>query len=89
MQAPIPGIRAGLRGFGHQFQPRDRAAPEVCSDGSRPRYAPILEPVNRFLSPTSTANPKAVRVETPRRQPRHWTTAVNSLSKAMVFLAVS
>ena len=50
---------------------RDRALgpgrPEECSEGTRPRYAPMVEPVKRFQSPISTASPKAVSIEIPRR----------------------
>lgn len=44
---------------------------------------PMLAPVRRSQSPTSTANPKAVNVETPRRQPKRYTTGVSSLSAAI------
>ena len=45
--------------------------------GTRPRNAPIVDPVNRCQSPTSTASPNPVNVEIPRRQQTRSTTAVN------------
>ena len=38
--------------------------------GTRPKKAPMLEPVNRCQSPISTANPNPVNVAMPRRQPK-------------------
>jgi hypothetical protein len=52
----------------------DREAPEECSDGTRPRYAPMVLPVKRFQSPISTARPTAVSTEMPRRHVRARTT---------------
>ncbi len=51
------------------IDPCERDAPEEDSVGTRPRNAPIVDPVNRCQSPISTARPNAVRVEIPRRQP--------------------
>jgi hypothetical protein len=42
--------------------------------GTRPRYAPIVEPVKRLQSPISTARPKAVSTEIPRKHISAWTT---------------
>ena len=47
---------------------------EECSEGIRPIYAPIVDPVKRVQSPISTAKPKAVSTEIPRRHIRAETT---------------
>lgn len=49
----------------------------------RPTKDPMVLPVNRCQSPTSTASANPVRVLTPRRQPRRRTTGVNSESAAI------
>ena len=48
-----------------------------------------MAPVKRCQSPISTANPNAVNVDTPRRQPSRRTTAVYSLSAAISVIALS
>jgi hypothetical protein len=49
--------------------PNERICPEEYSVGTSPRNAPIVRPVNRCQSPTSTVNANAVSVEIPRRHP--------------------
>ena len=51
------------------IEPWERDCPEEDSVGTNPRYAPMLAPVSRSQSPTSTANPNAVSVQTPRKHP--------------------
>jgi hypothetical protein len=46
-------------------------------------------PVNRCQSTISTANPNAVKVETPRGHPSRCTTGVNSESAAIAMIALS
>src|SRR5660397_179172 len=57
------------------IEPWLRLPPLECSAGTRPRNAPMLEPVNLDQSPTSTVNPNAVNVDTPRRHPSRVTIA--------------
>jgi hypothetical protein len=57
--------------------------------GTNPRGAPIVEPVSRSQAPTSTANPNAVNVETPRRHPDRRTTGVYSLLAAIATIVLS
>ena len=71
------------------IDPWERDCPEEDSVGTKPRYAPILEPVRRSQSLTSTANPNAVSVAIPRRHPKGWTTGVYSLSAAIASIALS
>jgi hypothetical protein len=47
------------------IEPWLRLAPLECPVGTSPRNAPMLEPVNRDQSPTSTVRPNAVSVDTP------------------------
>lgn len=47
--------------------PKDLEAPEEFSEGTRPSYAPMVLPVKRVQSPISTAKPKAVSTEIPRK----------------------
>ena len=49
----------------------------------------MLRPVNRCQSPTSTASPNAVSVDTPRRQHSRVTTGVHSRSAAIAAIALS
>jgi len=69
--------------------PCDLDPPEEYSVGTKPKYAPMLRPVNRRQSPISTANPNAVSVDTPRRHPNRVTTAVNGLSAAIAAITLS
>jgi hypothetical protein len=67
----------------------DREAPEECSDGTRPRYAPMVLPVKRFQSLISTARPRAVSTEIPRKHIRAWTTGAyrSVAAKAVIFVS--
>ncbi len=47
----------------------------------------MVDPVNRCQSPISTASPKPLNVETPRRQHSRCTTGVNSLFIAIAMMA--
>jgi hypothetical protein len=71
------------------IEPWLRLPPLECSVGTRPRNAPILEPVNRVQSPTSTANPNAVNVDTPRRHCSRVTTADQAGSAAICAIVLS
>lgn len=60
------------------INPCERDAPEEDSVGTGPRDAPIVDPVSRCQSPTSTASSNPVNVEMARRQHTGSMTAVNS-----------
>jgi hypothetical protein len=62
------------------IDPWTRWVPLECSAGTSPRSAPILAPVNRSPSPTSTASPNAVNTPTPRRQPSRPTSGAQAVS---------
>ncbi|MGI9156416.1 MAG: hypothetical protein ACR2FG_07240 [Marmoricola sp.] len=49
----------------------------------------MVRPVSRSQSPIATVSPNAVNVEIPREHPSRVTTAVNSLSAAIVVIAAS
>ena len=80
---------AGVGVPGLVIEPWLRLPPLECSVGTSPRNAPILEPVNRVQSPTSTANPNAVNVDTPRRHCSRVTTAAQAGSAAMSRMLLS
>ena len=71
------------------IEPWLRLPPLECSVGTRPRNAPMLEPVNLDQSPTSTVNPNAVNVDTPRRHPSRVTIADQAGSAAILTIALS
>ncbi len=71
------------------IDPWARDWPEEYSLGTSPMKDPMVLPVNRSQSPTSTANASPVRVPIPRRQPSRRTTGVNSQSAAMRVIASS
>ena len=57
--------------------------------GTSPMKEPMVLPVSRSQSPTSTANANPVRVPIPRRQPSRWTIGENSQSAAIWAIAAS
>jgi hypothetical protein len=71
------------------IEPWLRRSPLEFSVGTRPRYAPMLEPVNRSQSPISTARANAVSVDTPRRHCSRVTTGAHSGSCAISVIALS
>lgn len=66
---------------------RTLLVPEECSQGTSPTKAPMVLPVKRCQSPISTASPKPVSVEIPRKHPSQWTTSVNWDSVAIWVIA--
>ena len=65
------------------------ARPDECSDGTKPKYPPIVLSVKRCQSVISTANANPVSVEIPRKQPSRFTSGVNGESSAIVVMALS
>jgi len=71
------------------IEPWLRLAPEERSVGTSPRNAPMVLPVNRVQSPTSTASPNAVNVDTPRRHHSRDTIGAQAGSAASSTIALS